>query len=276
MGSVGQELKKMRLEKGLSLEDIHKKTKIHLNILKAIEEDSVVNLSPIYIRGFVKIYCKALGVEPKDYIPDYKEPQIPRLVNSNLDSDELTFDGPSFFQKVIAKLKYFKNIDKRVKVGILLALGAILAIFILVKVVSMVAKKIAALPKKEKPVAVSVVEKSQKKKGKTLSAGQVVLAPSLKAKQAEPATKALSGIKLGISARSDCWVTLKSDGKLIFHATLKKGQSENWQAKDKIELSLSDAGAVDVIFNGERIPALGKKGQARKNIIITKEGLSPP
>jgi len=275
MGSVGQELKKARLAKGLSLEDIHKKTKIHLNILKAIEEDSVVNLSPIYIRGFVKIYCKALGVEPKDYITDYKEPQIPRLINPDLGSDEFRLEGPSFSKIIAAKLKYLKNIDKRVKVGILLTIGAICAIFILVKVVSIVAKKIAALPKKERS-AVSLVEKSQKKKSKTLPLGQMGSASSAKLKQVEPAAKALSGIRLGISARSDCWVTLKSDGRLIFHSTLKKGQSETWQAKDKIELSLSDAGAVDVIFNGERIPALGKKGQARKNIIITKEGLSPP
>ena len=39
--SAGEKIKSARLQKGLSLEEVHKKTKIHLNILKAIEEDSL-------------------------------------------------------------------------------------------------------------------------------------------------------------------------------------------------------------------------------------------
>ena len=60
MESIGARLKKIRLEKGLTLEDAHKQTRIHLNILKAIEEDSLINISPIYIRGFLKNYFKFL------------------------------------------------------------------------------------------------------------------------------------------------------------------------------------------------------------------------
>src|SRR3989338_7892361 len=73
MESAGAKLKSARLQKGLSLEEAHKKTKIHLNILKAIEEDSLINFSPVYIKGFLKIYCKFLGVDPRDCMPDYKE-----------------------------------------------------------------------------------------------------------------------------------------------------------------------------------------------------------
>jgi cytoskeletal protein RodZ len=69
----GARLKKIRLEKGLSLEDAQKKTRINLNILKAIEGESASDLSPIYLKGFLKIYAKFLGVDPKDYISDYKE-----------------------------------------------------------------------------------------------------------------------------------------------------------------------------------------------------------
>ncbi len=75
MESAGARLKKLRLQKGLSLEEVHKQTKIHLDILKAIEEDSLVNFSPVYIKGFLKIYCKFLGVDPRDCVSDYKEPR---------------------------------------------------------------------------------------------------------------------------------------------------------------------------------------------------------
>ena len=67
MAHSGAELKKIRLEKGIRLEEIHKKTKIHINILKAIEGDSLTDLNPVYLRGFIKIYCNFLGLDPKDY-----------------------------------------------------------------------------------------------------------------------------------------------------------------------------------------------------------------
>ena len=84
MQGCGVRLKKVRLERGISLEEAHKKTKIHLDILKALEEDSVVNLNPIYVKGFLKIYCNFLKVDPREYITDYKETattaQIVRVV----------------------------------------------------------------------------------------------------------------------------------------------------------------------------------------------------
>ncbi|MDI6605855.1 MAG: helix-turn-helix domain-containing protein, partial [Candidatus Omnitrophota bacterium] len=66
-------LKKLRLEKGISLEEIQKKTKIHPNILRAIEGDAITDLSPVYLKSFLKIYCKFLGVDYREYLGDYKE-----------------------------------------------------------------------------------------------------------------------------------------------------------------------------------------------------------
>ena len=80
MESKGARLKSIRLAKGISIEDASKKTKIHLNILKSIEEGSIGNLNPVYLKGFLKIYCKFLGVDPREFIPDYKEPHEQKLV----------------------------------------------------------------------------------------------------------------------------------------------------------------------------------------------------
>ena len=55
MDKAGERLKKIRLDKGLSIEEVAKKTKVALNILKAIEDDSFINLEPVYVKGFIKI-----------------------------------------------------------------------------------------------------------------------------------------------------------------------------------------------------------------------------
>ncbi|MFH1198667.1 MAG: RodZ domain-containing protein [Candidatus Omnitrophota bacterium] len=271
MESAGQLLKKARLEKGMSLEEVQKKTKIHLNILKAIEEEATVNLSPIYIRGFIKLYCKALGVDPKDFIVDYKEPQVVRLVKSDF-GGESKEGGQSFIEVLLEKIKSFKGIriNKNIIKAVVIGLGAVIALIVVVKIGKFVGQKVASRPKKEIVRVVAPQEKAKKKAVK----------PQVQAVQAQTLAEritikpSLSGPQLGIIARADCWVTLKTDGRLVFHSALKKGQSENWSAKERIDVSLSDAGVVDLVVNGERIPPLGKKGQARKNVVITKNGLN--
>jgi hypothetical protein len=79
---------------------------------------------------------------------------------------------------------------------------------------------------------------------------------------------------LGIRARENCWVSLKADGKVVFQRVLEKGRYESWEAKDKMELSLGNAGAVELEVNGQLFTNLGRRGQARKNIVITKDGMT--
>src|SRR5512137_1102470 len=79
MSSIGARLKDIRLKKGLSLEEAHAKTKLNVTILKAIEENNLVQVSPVYIKGFIKIYCEFLGVDPLEYSPDSRTP-LPHAV----------------------------------------------------------------------------------------------------------------------------------------------------------------------------------------------------
>lgn len=227
---VGERLKKARLEKGISLEEAHKKTKLHLNILKALEEDNLINFSPVYIKGFLKIYCDFLGLDARDYIADYKEPK-PILKASTV-------------KIVYSQVRRIKT--KKIIVFILAAL-LLFGLFGLGKVLKQAKIKTAA-PAAEENKARDIIRKD--------------------------GAKSLSSITLGIRAKEDCWIKLIADGRIVFQNILKKGRSETWNAKDKVELSLGNAGGVDLEVNGKIISSLGKRGEVVKNILITKEGLS--
>ncbi len=249
MESVGTKLKNLRLQKGLSLEEVHKKTKIHLNILKAIEEDSLINFSPVYIKGFLKIYCKFLGVDPRDCIPDYKEPKAKiSYVSDFQEKPASSFKIPSF------KLLPLKAIHIKIIVTIILILIFIIGLFNLGKFISFKASRLSK--RAELPAVISSKTDNRVPKPKL---------------QNSPAVKIIT---LDIHAKENCFIQVKSDGRVMFQNILKKGRSESWQAKDKIELSLGNAGVVELEVNGKRIPGLDRRGQALKNILITKEGLS--
>ena len=251
MESAGAKLKNLRLQKGLSLEEVHKKTKIHLNILKAIEEDSLINFSPVYIKGFLKIYCKFLGVDPRDCMPDYKEPQTKISYVSDLQEK-----SASSFKILSLKIFSLKamHIKPKTIVTVVLILIFIIGLFNLGKFISFKASRSSrrtALPSvaSSKPDSRAAISRLQN----------------------SPAIKIIT---LDIYAKENCFIQVKADGRVIFQNILKKGRSESWQAKDKIELSLGNAGVVELEVNGKRISGLGRRSQAIKNILITKEGLS--
>lgn len=259
MESTGARLKNLRLEKGLTLEDVHKKTKIHPDILKALEEDSFINLSPIYIKGFLKIYCKFLGVDPRDYISDYQEPGLKVTAATSPD----TKIKPHFISKIRSKLNYldFAQLKKIIFIVILISIFAIV-LFNLGKTVSakFASRKVKAKVKTSGEVKASTAATHKSLPVKTLPPG--------------PQKEVSVLIRLGIRAKEDCWVNLKVDGKTVFQRILKKGRFESWDAVEKIELSLGNAAAVDLEVNGKTISNLGRRGQPVKNILINKEGIN--
>jgi cytoskeletal protein RodZ len=271
METIGARLKKIRLEKGLSLEEVHRKTKIHLNVLKAIEEDSLVNFSPIYIKGFLKIYCNFLGVDIGTVVSDLKENKTQAV--KPVHEKEIKAVPPSVKASSI-KIDVLKEIRSKIKI-VMPVILIIVSIVILVRVGKFVISKIKLLPKRTKVASVKVAPVKKEKQGAKVEAvkPQKVQAP-VEAVEPRHTTAALSGIRLNIRAKEDCWMQVKIDGKVIFQNILKKGRSENWKAKEKIELSLGNAGVVELEVNDKWIQSLGRRGQAVKNILITKDGLT--
>lgn len=234
MDSIGERLKHKRLEKGLSLKEVSKKTRIHLDILEALEEGRLINKAPIYIRGFIKIYCEFLGLNPEDFITGFKK--------SNTPEDHAQIYQKPILPKPSVRLSRFQSHFKIIRIAIAIVLLFLLGLGII---------KLTQGYKSKKQAAALL----EKKKGVKEVEKQI---PS-------------EIIRLGIRARQDCWIKTKVDGKVTFQDVLKKGQFESWQAENKIELSLGNAGGIDLQLNGKLISPLGRKGQVIRQIVITKE-----
>ncbi|MEW6429195.1 MAG: RodZ domain-containing protein [Thermodesulfobacteriota bacterium] len=63
--TAGAHLREERLRQHLSLEEIGRRTSIHLNNLRAIEEDDLASLpAPVFVRGFIRLYARELRIDP--------------------------------------------------------------------------------------------------------------------------------------------------------------------------------------------------------------------
>ncbi|MCJ8276891.1 MAG: helix-turn-helix domain-containing protein [Bdellovibrionales bacterium] len=117
MQRIGDVLKNARKKLGLSLDDVAESTKIHINKLKAIEENNFEEWSnKVFIKGLIRTYAKELNIERELVITlcdqEFSEvqeiPQAAPVTTPALDEDEDDtrsvgrFQAPSSFFVIVS------------------------------------------------------------------------------------------------------------------------------------------------------------------------------
>jgi transcriptional regulator with XRE-family HTH domain len=240
--TLGKILKQTRLEKNLSLEDIHRKTKIPLKFLQTIEEDEIPDMDAIYVRGLIKIYCNFLGLNYREILEKFpietkKEPQKESIL--------------------------FSSSKVRFKIYRISSKNTIIIIFIIVGII-FISNLFKNMTKKPAPIL----------KEMNKHAPQVTLPQTLESPK-EKISPSVSNqmIRIRLYAKQDCWVKAIVDGRVVFQSILKKGRFQAWEAKESLELSLGNAGGVELYINEKPFSTLGKSGQVIRKILINQEGL---
>ena len=68
MSEFYTELKTLRKQQGINLEEIHNRTKINLSYLEAIEDGRFNLLPHTYIRLFIRAYATEIGANPEEIV----------------------------------------------------------------------------------------------------------------------------------------------------------------------------------------------------------------
>ena len=86
--TIGKLLKETRTKNNIPLEDVANKTKININILRALEKENIETLpNKTYVKGFVKNYAKTIGLDLNQAIEAYEllykenEPEVEALTD---------------------------------------------------------------------------------------------------------------------------------------------------------------------------------------------------
>src|SRR4029077_3173796 len=68
----GEELRRERLIREVSLEEISTATKISVRLLTALEKSDLSRLpAPVFTRGFIRSYSRHLGLDPDEMVNAY-------------------------------------------------------------------------------------------------------------------------------------------------------------------------------------------------------------
>ncbi len=89
--TIGEVLRLARTNQGLTLEELHKKTEIQLDMLEAMENDDFDQLpSPFYTRSFLRKYAWAVELDERIVLDAYDSGSMITYEEVDVDEDELT------------------------------------------------------------------------------------------------------------------------------------------------------------------------------------------
>ena len=72
--AIGQKLEDARNRKGISIREASESTKIRGDFLTSFESGNFdINLPEVYLRGFIRVYARFLGIDPESAVADLNQ-----------------------------------------------------------------------------------------------------------------------------------------------------------------------------------------------------------
>lgn len=236
MGSFGEKLRRERELRGVSLREIADGTKISMRFLQALEEDRMDELpGGLFPRAFAKQYALFLGLDVERTVADFVE------AHGELARERKPAALP--VRRAPLPLGH-----------IFLAAVAVLAVALTLRRGGSPEPRPQAKPT---PQAAPVV----------LPTDRVYPSPALAAGTAG------DSLVLTMTAQADCWVEVRADGATVVSRVLAPGESQTFEAQGEIVLSVGNAGGLSIRVNDRPALPLGRSGEVRKNIVITRQNL---
>jgi cytoskeleton protein RodZ len=266
--TVGQFLRKEREKRNVSLDAVAKVTRITKENLEALEKDDFQVISaPVFVRGFLRNYATFLGLDPKEVVGRYDSQTdlVP------IPEEEEPPPPPPKEEKPIFKTLLFLSI---------LLVGVVFSFYYYKKssgptsppppsaeVAPAPAPGIQPSPSKVTPTKGKTSTRAiQPEKGKK---------PPDKLQAATTSTPDIDQTKekrnvLRAVALEKTWLRIIADDQQVSDVLLQPKETSTWTAHQKFDITIGNAGGVELFFNGTSQGRLGDSG-AVLHLVLPKE-----
>ena len=241
MSDLGERLQQERSKLGLTLQEVEEYTKIRTLYIEAIEAGNYKALpAKVYITGFLRSYCKLLKLDPSEIINQFNAEWSAK----GFDTETVTtyVREASISEKKSPKINF--NYNKIMRFAIL-----VLAVVVLLVVNQLWDRSTPSLPPFQEPPVVNGGYGEE-------ANGDIEGEPN-----GQEAVYEGVNIEI-IPVRADCWLEVTIGNQVVFVGVLGQGD-ENlvFHDENEIRVRFGNAGAVDVVFNGELLDPVGNIGE---------------
>jgi len=265
MTSIGEKLRRQRLQNRISIEKVSLDTKIGIRLLEAIEAEQFGKLpGGVFRRSFVLQYAQALGLDPEEIAADLSHltefdevPAVPTI--DMLRERDRKYASGFTFRGDLGGLS-------RSTIGSLIAAVGVMMACALIYSWWQAPRQATAAKVETAPAPAPAPAQTQEAPPQSPSADQPVAA----APQIPPADSG-APIRVGLSADEKTWISISSDGKTVFANALEAHETKVVEASAKVRLTIGNAGGLEISLNGKPIGPIGPRGQIRV-VELTAEG----
>ena len=255
---IGSRLRAEREKKGLTLATIAEETSIRERYLEALEQGNYDALpSEVYVKGFIRNYADYLGIDPGPMVQAYLEevhgegaapaaPPVPET--TSLVNEHAPFSSGSDFHE---------RVEKSHRKQVILAVVATLVIAFVGSIYYFFGDDPTAKPP---ATPTRPTQQTAQKPGQpttqtspTQTTGGMM--------DGSTASAAAGPVDLTAKFTARCWVQVVADGKVIYEDTAEPKESKRWSGKESVVVTAGNAGAVEVVYNGQNVGKLGREGE---------------
>jgi cytoskeleton protein RodZ len=243
--SFGEGLRRERELRGIELRDVAEATKISVRFLRALEADRMDVLpGGLFQRAFVRQYALYLGLDPERTVAEY----LFALGGQTTPAPAVVAPPPAPRWRVVSVIA--------------LVLAAALVAYLWPR--GRAAEGAASATAASTPPPSTLAP---------MPSLRVYPPPSGSPVTGSPSPTEAAGLVLDLQARQSCWVAVQADGVKVIDRVLAEGESQTLSARDEMVLSVGNAGGLSFTLNGRPGVMLGREGEVRRNIVITRQSV---
>ena len=236
MFEIGTSLREARLRQGLELPELEQTTKIRSKYLRALEEEQFQSLpAQTYVKGFLRNYAEALGLDGQLYVDEY---------NSRYVTGEE--EPPPRPRRSTARPPAHRRLEARAVLVGVSSIAAVLALFF-------VAWKFGGTEPSR------VVGVNETAPSVPAADRQPERTPAAPVTQARPRPAPVARLVV-TAANGRCWLQVRSGsalGEQLFQGTLEYGQTLPPFVARRLWVNIGAPGNVVLRLNGRARPLPG-------------------
>lgn len=270
MGSFGENLRREREMRGVSLEEIANATKIGVRALQALEEGQFSKLpGGIFTRSFIRSYARYLGLDEESILAEY---QLLAPSDQEADLKRLGQQRPAR-PPARARAPF---------VVLLIAVALLSGGYSLYRYGHRPLRLLLPQPTtaaqasrpSAPPAANPLPVRTSPAVPAAPSAGETLAAPNAAASTGTPAAPApASGLVLQVAATEKTWVAVEADGKPVLQRIMEANEIQSLRAQKFFDVITGNAQGIILTLNGQTLKPLGHQGEVRK-IRLTRDDLN--
>ena len=283
MASFGENLRREREMRGVTLQEISAASKISVRFFQALEVDDFSKLpGGIFTRSFIRAYARYLGLDEESVLAEY---QLIAPPQADFDLKRLTHPKPMLVQES----------SRAPFLGLLVAAAMLVSGYALYRYSHRVAEtqgnasnpvRFATAPSSEASQSpeerslarASTATRTVPATGSSSAAGagsQTLPGHSGLGPTPARGGEGDSGLVLQVAATERAWVAVESDGRTTLQRVLNPNEIETLKARNSFDVTTGNAQGIILTLNGETLKPLGRRGEVR-SIHLTHDDLKNP